>query len=115
MDNYLPHINAAEGIARIMNNKALYVKMLTRFKLQEMSDSLKEAAAQGDDFEKIVFAAHAIKGASANLGLPTLAEITGTIEQHAKEKKDVAHLIPELEELVAVLQPLLEEFVANEG
>jgi len=117
MDNfavYLPHINAEEGIKRIMNNKKLYVSMLTRFKLDEMAAALLEAIASGDH-EKIVFAAHALKGAAGNLGLPTLQECTGVMEHLAKEKKDVAHLVAGFEVLVGELTPLLEAFVRDEA
>ncbi|MCL2363332.1 MAG: Hpt domain-containing protein [Defluviitaleaceae bacterium] len=110
---YLPHINAEEGIKRIMNNKKLYISMLTRFKLQEMTDALLESVASGDH-EKIIFAAHALKGAAGNLGLPTLQDLTGIMEQSAKEKNDVAHLLPDLRALVGEITLLIEAFIRDE-
>jgi len=113
---YLPHINAEEGINRIMNNKKLYVSMLTRFRLREMADALVESVTSGDhDHEKIIFAAHALKGAAGNLGLPTLQELTGNMEQLAKDKMDVGALLPDLHKLVDELLPLLEAFIQEEG
>jgi len=110
----MPHINATEGIKRIMNNKKLYVSMLSRFKLDEMVAALLEAIATGDH-EKIVFAAHAIKGAAGNLGLPTLQACTDDIEALAKENKDTSHLTVTLDALVDELKPMLERFIKEEA
>jgi len=123
MDNYasyLPHINAEEGIKRIMNNKKLYVSMLTRFKLDEMTAALLEAISS-NDAEKIVFAAHALKGAAGNLGLPTLQELTGVMEQAAKDAAKegnnvlAVYNVEGLVALVGELKPLLARFVQDEA
>ena len=117
MDNYasyLPHINAEEGIKRIMNNKKLYISMLTRFKLDEMVAALLDAIT-ANDAEKVVFAAHALKGAAGNLGLPTLQDYAGTLEQLAKEAKDVTDMVAGLEALVGELKPLMAAFVEAGG
>ena len=111
---YLPHIDAAEGIKRIMNNKKLYITMLGRFKVRQMTDALLEAVKTGDH-EKIGFAAHALKGTSANLGFPTLAKAASEVEVHAKAQTDSSHLLAPLEELVEVVVAAIQEFVQKEG
>jgi|GEM_PF-1759787 len=112
-EKYQPHINAAEGIKRIMGNKKLYITMLGRFKLREMTDAVAESI-QSDDHEKRAFAVHALKGTAGNLGLPTLYSHTAEMEQLAKEQKDITHLMPPLEELVSELAPLIEMFITAE-
>ncbi|MCL2499853.1 MAG: Hpt domain-containing protein [Defluviitaleaceae bacterium] len=117
MDNYeayLPHIDAAEGIKRIMNNKKLYITMLGRFKVRQMADEVMEAIKSGDH-ERIVFAAHAIKGTSGNLGFPTLSKLSGEMEVLAKQEQDASHLVPQLGELVAVVIDAIADFVAKES
>jgi HPt (histidine-containing phosphotransfer) domain-containing protein len=111
---YLPHIDAVAGIKRIMNNKKLYVTMLARFKPRQMADTLLEAMKDGDH-EKVGFAAHALKGTAGNLGFPTLAVLTGEIEDLAKAKKDASHMAGILDELIAVVMAALQDFIAKEG
>ncbi|MCL2603586.1 MAG: Hpt domain-containing protein [Defluviitaleaceae bacterium] len=117
MDNYgayLPHIDAAEGIKRIMNNKKLYITMLGRFKARQMTDEVLEAIKAGDH-ERIVFATHAIKGTSGNLGFPTLSKLSGEMEALAKQEQDASHLVPQLEELIATVIAAIADFVAKES
>jgi len=111
---YLPHINAAEGIKRIMGNKKLFITMLGRFKLRQMTDAVAEAIGTGD-YEKMAFATHALKGTAGNLGFPTLYDHTADMEQRAKESTEIASLMPGLEELVGTLIPLIEKFIAQES
>jgi HPt (histidine-containing phosphotransfer) domain-containing protein len=117
MDNYeayLPHINAAEGIKRIMNNKKLYITMLGRFKARQMTDDVL-AAIQSGNHERITFAAHALKGTSGNLGLPMLAKLTGEMEALAKQERDISHMVTELEVLIETVICAIAEFVEKES
>jgi len=111
---YLPHINAVEGIKRIMGNKKLFITMLGRFKLRQMTDAIAAAIATGD-YEKMAFAAHALKGTAGNLGFPTLYAHTSNMEQLAKDGNEIASLMPALEELVETLLPLMEQLIAQES
>jgi HPt (histidine-containing phosphotransfer) domain-containing protein len=113
-ENYLPHINATEGIKRIMNNKKLYITMLGRFKARQMTETLLEAIKSGEH-ENVVFAAHALKGTAGNLGFPTLEALSKEIETLAKRKEDSSHLVPQLEELVAIVITAIQDFIAAEG
>ena len=113
-DAYLPHIDAVEGINRIMKNKKMYITMLGRFKLQPMTDTLVEAIASGDT-EKITFAAHALKGTAGNLGFATLYTLAGEMESQAKEGVALDGRVGELTELIGVIKPLMEKFIAEEA
>ena len=111
---YLPHIDANEGIKRIMNNKKLYITMLGRFKVREMAKTLADAI-EANDTESIGFAAHALKGTAGNLGFPTLYEFSSNIEQQAKNGADVSEMIAPLDELAVTTIKAIQEFIAAEG
>jgi len=65
------YVNVTEGSARVMNNKKLYVKLLTKFKEDNNLDELNAAIAAGD-LPKAQGATHTIKGVAANLALSEL-------------------------------------------
>jgi HPt (histidine-containing phosphotransfer) domain-containing protein len=113
-DAYLPHLDAVEGIKRIMSNKKLYITMIGRFKARQMADDLLEVMKTRDHV-KIAFAAHALRGAAGNLGFPTLHTLTDEIEVLAKKEEDVSHMAQPLDELIGVVVDVIREFVANEG
>ncbi|MCL2190007.1 MAG: Hpt domain-containing protein [Defluviitaleaceae bacterium] len=112
-ESYLPHINAEEGIKRVMNNKKLYYNMLTRFNLREMADKLTQAVKESEN-EAIGFSAHALKGTLGNLGFPTLFALTGDIEAHAKKNEPVDHLMGGFNSLVSEVIVVIERFLENE-
>ncbi|MCL2204563.1 MAG: Hpt domain-containing protein [Defluviitaleaceae bacterium] len=113
-DAYLPHIEAEEGIKRVMNNKKLYITMLGRFKLQKMTEDLVKATESGD-IEAIGFAAHALKGTAGNLGFPTMQKLTGDMETRAKNGEDIVPMIAELEQLTKDVAAMIQQFIATEG
>jgi len=99
---YLPHINVAEGTARVMNNLKLYMTLLGKFKGRQMADDLLNAIKTSDD-TKVVQCAHALRGTAGNLGFPTLHEITEKIEKLGKAGEDASHLCKPLSESVDAL------------
>ena len=109
---YLPHINAKDGMARVINNLPLYVRLLGKFKGRELADDLAKAVVGGDP-DKIIYSAHALKGTSANLGFPAVCKVAGDIEQLAKSNEDASHLLPELSKVVDDLMAQIEKFVAE--
>ena len=111
---YLPHINAKDGMARVINNLPLYVRLLGKFKGRELADNLAKAVDGGDP-DKIIYSAHALKGTSANLGFPTVCKVAGDIEQLAKSNEDASHLLPELSKVIDDLMTNIEKFVAEAG
>ena len=111
---YLPHINAKDGMARVINNLPLYMRLLGKFKGRELADDLASAVKNGDP-EKIVYSAHALKGTSANLGFPVVCKVAGEIEELAKSNEDATHILPELSKVVDELMAQIEKFVAEAG
>lgn len=59
-------------ISRFMNNSEIYIKFLTRFPDEDRITPIHEAVA-AKDYEKLLAAAHKLKGVSANLGMTELS------------------------------------------
>jgi len=78
-------IDFEDGIKRVMNNKAFFVKMLVKFKDDPNLKNL-EAALAANDYEKAQVAAHTLKGLSGNLSLTELFKQSREIEAQIKEK-----------------------------
>ena len=111
---YLPHINVKDGMARVINNLPLYVRLLGKFKGRELADDLARAV-EGGDPDKIIYSAHALKGTSANLGFLSVCKIAGDIESMAKSSEDATHMLPELSKVINDLMTHIEKFLAEAG
>ena len=111
---YLPHINAKDGMARVINNLPLYVRLLGKFKGRELADDLANAVKEGNS-DKIIYTAHALKGTSANLGFPVVCKVAGEIEALAKSNEDATQFLPELSKAIDDLMAQIEKFVAEAG
>ena len=111
-EQYLPHIDMAEGISRVMNNAKLYLSLLGRFKLRPMTEALLEAIAAGDH-PAVAAAAHALRGTGANLGFPTLCDLVGEIEQRAKVQQDASTHVTALTAMLETLEPLIARAIAE--
>ena len=78
-------IDFEDGIKRVMNNKAFFIKMLVKFKDDPNLKNL-EAALAANDYEKAQVAAHTLKGLSGNLSLTELFKQSREIEAQIKAK-----------------------------
>jgi HPt (histidine-containing phosphotransfer) domain-containing protein len=81
MSNY---INFEDGVKRVMNNKAFYLKLLGKFKNDTSLTDLK-SAVQASDFEAAKSQTHALKGLAANLSLSELHAQSLALETIFKE------------------------------
>jgi HPt (histidine-containing phosphotransfer) domain-containing protein len=79
------YINVEEGLKRVMQNKALYVKLLHKLKADTHFTDLI-AALKAKDYENAKTAAHAIKGMAANLSLTELFTQALQLEEHLKNR-----------------------------
>ena len=111
---YLPHINVKDGLARVINNMPLYMRLLGKFKGRELANELAVAVRSGD-VEKIVYSAHALKGTCANMGFLEVCRVSGDIEALAKAGQDANHLLDELFDVTDMLQSLIEKLKAEGG
>ena len=111
---YLPHINVKDGMARVINNFPLYVRLLGKFKGRELADDLKNAIKECNN-DKIVYSAHALKGTCANLGFPVVCKVAGEIEELAKKNQNASHLLDELDQVMNDLMNSIDKLVAEKN
>jgi HPt (histidine-containing phosphotransfer) domain-containing protein len=79
------YVNEEDGLKRVVNNKKLYVKLLTQFRTgYNLDDLLAFSTAQ--EWEKAQAAAHTIKGIAANLSLTELFNQSLDVETQIKGK-----------------------------
>jgi HPt (histidine-containing phosphotransfer) domain-containing protein len=109
------------GISRVMNNKKLYLSLLGRFKIKEMSDAVISGFNKGD-FDETAKAAHALKGSAANLGLVKLVQAAANVEMSAKnalkeekEEANISKLTGELSEAADITQKAIEQILQSES
>ena len=59
-------------VSRFMNNSEIYIKFLARFPDEDRITPIYEAVSE-KDYEKLLSAAHKLKGVAANLGMTALS------------------------------------------
>jgi len=89
------YINFEEGFKRLMSNKMLYKKLLLSHDSSNSTQAVIDAIKTGD-CDEIGRAAHTLKGAALNLSLTAVAQVSGEIEQRAKNGEVAADLIEQI-------------------
>lgn len=111
---YLPAIDVADGVRRLMNSKKVYFSLLKRFDgrqtANELIDNIKSA-----DFPNIKKTAHILKGVAANLSLIELKEIASNIEARAIIETDCSDMIDALDEAVNKVDRLINALLEGAG
>ena len=82
----LPGIDVARGLATTQQNKALYIKLLRRFKQsnQDFFQVFSQSLMQQDQ-EAAVRLAHTLKGTSGNIGAMTVFSLAAKLELVAQD------------------------------
>lgn len=104
----LPGIDVASGIARVANNKALYLKLLRHVAADapNIVEKLTSAIMAGDATQAREVA-HSIKGSAGNLSMLTVQAAAEKVEMAAK-----AENFSELAMHAAELEKALDDFAA---
>ncbi|MDR2193134.1 MAG: Hpt domain-containing protein [Treponema sp.] len=77
------YVDQEEWLKRMMNNKKLYIKLLTKFRNEiNLSELLR--AVEAKDCNKAEEAAHTIKGVSGNLSFTALYEKSAALDAQLK-------------------------------
>jgi HPt (histidine-containing phosphotransfer) domain-containing protein len=108
-----PTLDVADGLSRVMNNKKLHLRLLSKFSGPRMAEDIIAAIQEGDH-AKVQQTAHALKGVSANLGLSDLMSISLQIEIRAKAAEAAKDLLPALKQEVAAAMSAIECLLAGE-
>jgi len=77
------YIDVEDGLKRVMNNKKLYAKLLTKFKEDQNIKNIETTLAAGD-LQNAQIATHTLKGLSANLSLTELNKHVVELEAQIK-------------------------------
>ncbi|MDR1220587.1 MAG: Hpt domain-containing protein [Treponema sp.] len=108
------YVNQEEGLKRVMNNKKLYVRLLTKFKnetnLTELVHSIEEK-----DYEKAEASAHTLKGLSGNLSLTALYEKASALDAQLKNQTVDADAVADITACFNETQKAIEEVLAAHG
>lgn len=109
-----PHIlDWQEGVARVINNRALYGKLLGKFAVSQ-ADALRlagEALAAGDT-ENARHIVHTLKGTAANLSAHALAEAALALEIAVKNGADTAQPLKDAQEIMEKTLEAMKNFQA---
>jgi HPt (histidine-containing phosphotransfer) domain-containing protein len=102
--------NVPNAMARLMNNKKLYQKLLDKFGAGYGDYEAKVAAAfDADNFEEAMQLSHTMKGLAGNLGATYLQEASLALEQIAKSGAKTPEFGDALEKFRAELRRALQE------
>jgi len=108
-------LNTQAGLKMLSGNKALYIRLLSRFK-ESFTDSTVELhrLLESQSIEDAARLAHTIKGTSANIGTVLLQGIAAKIEKHchANELEAATGLLDELEYSLAQVIADIDSFLA---
>ena len=72
-----------DGLSRMLNNKALFIRLLGKFSGRKLVVQIGEAI-DARDFKLLAEGSHALKGVAANLSMPQLTRIAAAMENMAK-------------------------------
>ena len=97
------------ALMRLMNNKKLYEKLLTRFEKEYSEyDKLIRSTLESGDYEGAMLHSHTMKGLAGNLGAERLREASQEVEALCREKAKLQDIEPHLrhfsEELERAIQ-----------
>jgi len=94
-------INVEDALKRVVNNKKLYAKLLTKFKDDNNLKELEDFLSAGD-FEKAKSAVHTLKGLAANLSLVELHKQSLEMESQLKNNQINPNQIDEVKKAFSI-------------
>ena len=105
-------IAVEEGIKRVVNNKKLYIRLLTNFSGRKLVEQIVEAVEQ-NDYQEAVAKCHALRGTAANLAMHVLTSVSGDLEKQLAENNDPGELIQKLQASLEEVEAEIEKILAE--
>jgi HPt (histidine-containing phosphotransfer) domain-containing protein len=115
MSEQLVYINYAEGVKRVMNNAALFNKLLGKFTEDKNSINDLDTALEQKDFTKAKAVVHTIKGVAANLSLTELNKQSLKLEAQLKDDKADPDLVTIFKDVYSQTKDEVEKVIAENG
>ena len=106
---YFPYIDVEDGLARLMNNRKVYVRLLNVFFEKDLFGTLKKSLAENDG--RAAELAHSLKGTSANLALKRCYEVSVGLEQLIIAGKPHDDKLAELEVVMKKTADLVKDLI----
>jgi HPt (histidine-containing phosphotransfer) domain-containing protein len=113
-ENMSVYLNEEEGLKRVMNNKKLYIRLLSKFRNDTNIDELLQCVA-AKDYAKAETAAHSIKGVSGNLAMTNLFELTTKLDEQLKKNTLEDGLIDQVIASFKATQQAVDEVLTANG
>lgn len=107
-------INLEDGLKRVMNNKKLYIKLLSKFKDSSNLDELESLLA-AVDLEKAQGVVHTLKGLAANLSFTELFKQSLELETQIKAKAVKPGQLDVLKDVFAKTLKEIDKVIAENG
>ena len=109
-------LDSAAGLLRVAGNRALYLKLLRQFSVQQAGAPAEIAdQLEAGDLATAERTAHTVKGVAANLGVTLVQSAAGELEQAIHNDADGARLEALRQQLDDVLTPFVERLRAALG
>lgn len=106
--------NVADAMSRLMNNKKLYEKLLTKFTAGYSDyDAQIAKVIEAKDLAEGVQLAHTMKGLAGNLGAESLQAASRELEMKFREGDASADFGPLFDTFKAELRRVLDEIAAG--
>lgn len=105
-------INVEEALGRVVNNKALFKRLLGKFSGRKLVEQIEEAI-NAEDYTTATNACHALKGLAANLAMYPLTDITKQIEKRLANNESAQDLFPVLYENLEAAEAAIEIIIAE--
>ena len=112
--NGVIYIALDEGLKRVMGNKKLFIKLLTKFRTDTKLDGLL-ASIKANDMEAARVQAHTLKGVSANLSLQELFLRTQELEAQIKAGTADPNLVETVTRVFSETVELIDKVVEQYG
>ncbi|MDR3123982.1 MAG: Hpt domain-containing protein [Treponema sp.] len=110
------YINEEEALRRVMNNKKLFVRLLSKFKSDNIA-LLDETCAfvAANDYEKAKVSIHTLKGIAANLAFTELYKQTVELEAQIKNGSVNPDTQESVKKCFAETLVCIDEVIAKHG
>lgn len=106
-------LNWQDGVARVVNNRALYARLLGRFDESQKDAPAKIAQAlAAGDADEVRALAHTLKGTAANLGAELLADAAMHLEEAVKSGQDPMEHLAEVQNVLDATLEAMKSFQA---
>ncbi|MCL2479973.1 MAG: Hpt domain-containing protein [Treponema sp.] len=106
------YVDYDDGLKRVMNKTALYVKLLGQFKATAKMDELTALLSAGD-MEKAQIQAHTIKGMAGNLSLIEMYKQILELETQIKARNVDPGQIEKVQQVYAATVQEVERIIAQ--